>query len=561
MFLDYYGLREQPFGVTPDPRYLYLSSSHREALSSLFYAIETNRGFSALIAEPGMGKTSLLFKVLDSFKTSARTAFLFQTDCTPYEFLGSLLHDLGISAKTDDLPKMREALNNALLTEMQAGRRFVVVIDEAQNLDERVLESVRLLSNFETADAKLMHIVLAGQPQLADKLARPELIQLRQRVSTVVHLTPFSLKETIAYITHRMRVAGYSGPPLFTRESVEMVFRFSQGIPRNINNLCFQALTIGFGTQRKKIDGGILREVLADLELTPRASEPNRETQIPPPELPQLFFGGFSEPEPKPEGTRSGSGLAFFAFLAIPLLLIVLFTDPGLALEETIRGMVSNDGPATAVPVPSSLQLPRPPALAMEKPVAVDSEVKQVTALPNDSDSNATLEPTDSHEDEATDDQASGSSLVRARGRQNLFDIAREYFGQSNWAIIEKIRELNPGIGEPDEIIRKGKLIRIPGEHPRPVLFAANRGGPITAAPAAALPSNEVELQYPQTTFEIAQKYYGKWTWSIVEQIRSLNPRIHEPSDPIPAGTRILLPDRPTLHSSERGPTSSENPQ
>jgi general secretion pathway protein A len=115
MFLDYYGLREQPFGVTPDPRYLYLSSSHREALSSLFYAIETNRGFSALIAEPGMGKTSLLFKVLDSFKASARTAFLFQTDCTPQEFLGSLLHDLGISPPKNDLPKMREALNSALL--------------------------------------------------------------------------------------------------------------------------------------------------------------------------------------------------------------------------------------------------------------------------------------------------------------------------------------------------------------------------------------------------------------------------------------------------------------
>ena len=574
MFLDYYGLREQPFGVTPDPRYLYLSSSHREALSSLFYAIETNRGFSALIAEPGMGKTSLLFKVLDDFKTSARTAFLFQTDCTPHEFLGSLLHDLGISAKNDDLPKMREALNNALLAEMQAGRRFVVVIDEAQNLDERVLESVRLLSNFETADAKLMHIVLAGQPQLADKLARPELVQLRQRVSTVVHLTPFSLKETIAYITHRMRVAGYAGPPLFTRESVEMVCQFSHGIPRNINNLCFQALTIGFGTQRKKIDGEIVREVLADLELTPRMTQPRNEAQIadhpdptprmtrprneaqiPDPELPRLYFSDFSDPQP--ERTRSGVGLAFFAFIAIPLLLIVLFTDPGLALEETIRGMVLNDAPATAVPVPSSLQSPRPPAIAMEKPATADSELKQVSALPNDSDSNATLESSDNHE--ATDDQASASSLVRATGRQNLFDIAREYFGQSNWAIIEKIRELNPGIAEPDETIRKGKLIRIPGEHPTRALSATNRGGRITAGQASA--SNVVELQYPQTTFEIAQQYYGKWTWAIVEQIRSLNPRIHEPSDPIPAGTRIILPDRPALHSSERGPTSSENPE
>jgi phage tail protein X len=209
--------------------------------------------------------------------------------------------------------------------------------------------------------------------------------------------------------------------------------------------------------------------------------------------------------------------------------------------------------------MPQSLQLPHPPAIATEKPVTVDSELKQVAAVPSDSDSNATLEPANNRE--ADDDQASGSSLVRAAGRQNLFDIAREYFGQSNWEIIEKIRELNPGIGEPDETIRKGTLIRIPGEHPTRVLSAANRSGRITARQGSVLESNEVELQYPQTTFEIAQQYYGKWTWSIVEQIRSLNPRIHEPSDPIPAGTRIILPDRPSLHSSERGPTSSENPQ
>ena len=558
MFLEYYGLREQPFGVTPDPRYLYLSSSHREALSSLFYAIETNRGFSALIAEPGMGKTSLLLKVLDSFKSSARTAFLFQTDCTPQEFLGSLLHDLGIPAKKDDLPKMREALNSALLAEMQAGRRFVVVIDEAQNLDERVLESVRLLSNFETADAKLMHIVLAGQPQLAQKLERPELLQLRQRVSTVVHLTPFSLKETIAYITHRMRVAGYAGPPLFTRESVETIFQFSQGIPRNINNLCFQALTIGFGTQRQKIDGEILREVLTDLQLKPQATRPRPEAQVPIPERPRLIFGGYSEP--KPERTSPGMGLPFFAFIAIPLLLIVLlFTDQGIALEDTVRGVVSNDAPVAAVPMPSSLQSPRPPAIGEEKPVATDSDLKQVEALPSDSDSNATSARDD--KDEAVDDQLSGSSLVRARGRQNIFDIAREYFGQSNWAIIEKIRELNPDIGEPDETIRKGKLIRIPGEHPTHMLFAANRGGRVNDGQATMLKSNEVQLQYPQTTFEIAQQYYGKWTWGIVEQIRSLNPRIHEPSDPIPAGTRIMLPDRPNLHSSQRSSNWSENPQ
>jgi general secretion pathway protein A len=555
MFLNYYGLREQPFGVTPDPRYLYLSSSHREALSSLFYAIETNRGFSALVAEPGMGKTSLLFKVLDSFKNSARTAFLFQTDCTPHEFLGSLLHDLGISSANDDLPKMREALNKALLKEMQARKRFVVVIDEAQNLDERVLESVRMLSNFETADAKLMHIVLAGQSQLAGKLERPELVQLRQRVSTVVHLTPFSQKETIAYITHRMRVAGYAGPPLFTREAVEMITRFSQGIPRNINNLCFQALSLGFAAQRKKIDSEILREVLTDLELTPRTAS-RVDTKVPNSELPRASFGNFAGSEPEPERTSSGMSLAFVAFIAIPLLLMLFFTDPGLALEGAIRGAITDEVPSMALLPPSSLQLPKPPAIGYEKSAPADPEMPQTETAESDS---AATPPGDV--EAVGDDQFSGSTLVRVKGRQNIFDIAREYFGQSNWAIIEKIRELNPDIGEPDETIRKGKLIRIPGEHATSVLVSANRSGKMMSEDAGVRQSNEVELQYPQTTFEIAQRYYGKWTWGIVEQIRSLNPRIHEPSDPIPAGTRIVLPDRPTLHSSQRGPNWSENPQ
>src|SRR5580692_6601977 len=158
MFLEFYNLREQPFGVTPDPRFLYFGSTHREALASLLYAIETKRGFSALVAEPGMGKTSLLFRMLETLKGSARTAFLFQTEGDSRELLRSLLHDLGISVSGQDPVAMHDALNEGLLQELQAGRQVVVVIDEAQNLDGKVLETIRLLSNFETSTQKLMHI-------------------------------------------------------------------------------------------------------------------------------------------------------------------------------------------------------------------------------------------------------------------------------------------------------------------------------------------------------------------------------------------------------------------
>ena len=206
--LEFFALREQPFGVTPDPRFLYLTASHREALASLIYGIESKRGFSALIAEPGMGKTTLLFYLLDKLKSTARTAFLFRPDSNTKELLQSLLLDLGLETNPEDVPQMHETLKSALLEDLRDGRHFVWVIDEAQGLDSEVLESVRLLSNFETPASKLMHILLAGQPQLAEKLASQELLQLRQRISIMAQLSPLSMNEAVDYIGFRVRRAG-----------------------------------------------------------------------------------------------------------------------------------------------------------------------------------------------------------------------------------------------------------------------------------------------------------------------------------------------------------------
>jgi general secretion pathway protein A len=292
MILDFYKLTEAPFGDTPDPRFLYMGTQHREALASLLMGTSNNRGFLALIAKPGMGKTSLIYQYLEMLRDQARTAFVYQTDCDSREFLRHILLDLDIDATGKDLPGMQELLNRVMMEQMRAGKRFILVIDEAQNLEERILESVRLLSNFETPWSKVIQIVLAGQPQLAERLSSPSMLQLRQRISMIVRLQPFNFQETTAYIERRLSGGGYKGGPLFTLSAERLIFEGSEGIPRNINNLCFNAMALACALKQKTIDHNIIKEVLADLDLTslrentgfviksPAASAPKSEPAI-----------------------------------------------------------------------------------------------------------------------------------------------------------------------------------------------------------------------------------------------------------------------------------------
>ncbi|HZQ95693.1 MAG TPA: AAA family ATPase [Candidatus Sulfotelmatobacter sp.] len=275
MFLQFYGLREQPFGVTPNPRFLYMSPTHREALASLFYGIDAERGFMALIAKPGMGKTNLLFQLLQQFQSKARTAFLFQTQCTSREFMRFLLLELGCEVNAEqDLVSMHEQFNRCLLQEAHAGRRFILVVDEAQNLEASVLETIRLLSDFETPQAKLLQIVLAGQPELADKLAKPSLRQLRQRISVLATLAPLTAEEVARYMNHRLRAAGRQDGLPFTGPAVKMIARLSEGIPRNVNNICFNALSLGCALRQKTVDVDVLQQVAEDFDLSNLRSEP-----------------------------------------------------------------------------------------------------------------------------------------------------------------------------------------------------------------------------------------------------------------------------------------------
>jgi len=269
MFLDYYQLREQPFGVTPDPRYLFQSRTHREAMASLFCGVTGGRGFMAVIARPGMGKTTLLFQLTQRIDATAKTVFLFQTHASPRDFLRSLMADLGIPDEDGDPVKIHSKLNQMLVREYRKGKRLVMIIDEAQNLDTSVSEVVRMLSNFENSAQKLIQIILSGQPQLARKLASPEIVQLRQRLSMVARLKPFNIEETCLYIDHRLRTAGYDFQhPLFTPAAAALIARSSGGIPRNINNICFNSLLLGRALEQREITRQMVSDVLADLDLS-----------------------------------------------------------------------------------------------------------------------------------------------------------------------------------------------------------------------------------------------------------------------------------------------------
>ncbi|MFB3814509.1 MAG: TonB family protein [Terriglobales bacterium] len=271
MFLQFYGLREQPFGVTPNPRYYYATPAHREALASLICSVENELGFAALIAEPGMGKTTLLFDLLQRYRECANTAFVFHTQCTGRELIRHIADEFGISSTDDNTIVLQRAIRS-FITEHQNSKRILVVIDEAQNLPDSALEAVRLLSDFETVERKLLQIILAGQPRLATKLASADLEQLRQRItifSSLRHLTRFECRD---YVLHRLSVAGQGQAAIFTDDAIGLIADAGRGVPREINRICLNALLLGCALQQKPIGTGVIREVLADLTLSSGAA-------------------------------------------------------------------------------------------------------------------------------------------------------------------------------------------------------------------------------------------------------------------------------------------------
>jgi general secretion pathway protein A len=276
MYSEFYGFSEEPFNVTPDPKFLFLDERYREGLAHLEYGVLYGKGFVLLTGEVGTGKTTLLNALLDKLPPEFTTAFIYSTTMSFVDLLRMIHEDFetGVSGTSEAMLLIE--LNRFLIRQYQQGKNSVLVFDEAQNLDTQLLEKIRLLSNLEGRKTKLLQIVLSGQPELADRLEEPSLRQLRQRIAIRYALAPLTRADTNRYIEHRLTIAESRGLVSFTDAAVDRIYEYSRGIPRLVNILCANALLLGFGAGKRKIDGDIIGEVIGDLtRATPRVSFPS----------------------------------------------------------------------------------------------------------------------------------------------------------------------------------------------------------------------------------------------------------------------------------------------
>ncbi|MGD0966009.1 MAG: AAA family ATPase [Candidatus Acidiferrales bacterium] len=268
MYQQFFGLRESPFNVNPDPRYLFRTKSTREALAGLTYGIQNRKGFILLTGEVGTGKTTLVNHVLDWLRGQrVATAYIFNSRLDVDQLFDFIMADFEIPCQTREKSLVLLRLNQWLLDRYRAGGTAVLIVDEAQNLSLEVLEEIRLLTNLETTTEKLIQIVLAGQPELEDKLKMPQLRQLRQRITLRCKTAPLSFEETSGYIAERLRIAGANGEPIFSKEAIESVYLYSRGIPRVVNLLCEHSLINSYVDGVRPVPYHLVEEVAHEFQL------------------------------------------------------------------------------------------------------------------------------------------------------------------------------------------------------------------------------------------------------------------------------------------------------
>ena len=266
MYLQYYGLSEAPFDITPNPRFLFYSAKHREAFNHLLYGIRERKGFVQLTGEVGAGKTTLCRAMLEQLDGHYATALILNPVMSAEELVKAIAVEFGLPVNGLDRLETLSKLNLFLLDLVEKQREAVLIIDEAQDLTDELLEQVRLLSNLETDNRKLLQIVLMGQPELRDRLNNPRLRQLRQRITVRYHLQPLCRFEVSQYIQHRLVVSGAKGAPYFTQPALWRVFNYSKGIPRLVNAICDKALLAGFVQQQERIGFGMIGRAVRELE-------------------------------------------------------------------------------------------------------------------------------------------------------------------------------------------------------------------------------------------------------------------------------------------------------
>ncbi len=284
MYEAFYGLREKPFSLTPDPKFFYLSQAHREALDHLLYGIQQREGFIVITGDVGTGKTTLCRALLGKLDERTKTALIFNPILSEDELLRSILQDFGLRGTGVTKKELIDELNEFLIQLLTEGRNAVLIVDEVQDLSERILEQIRLLSNLETEKEKLIQIILVGQLGLLDLLGAPGLKQLNQRISVRFKIRPLSAHETTQYIFHRLLVAGSTGEEIFSPPALQAIYRYSKGVPRLVNLACDRALLQGFVDQDPRITPARVNQALKSLDqevgMGPTGATPGRRASL-----------------------------------------------------------------------------------------------------------------------------------------------------------------------------------------------------------------------------------------------------------------------------------------
>jgi general secretion pathway protein A len=269
MYKEFYGLRENPFNVTSDPHFLYMSRRHKEALASLIYGIEERKGFIEITGEIGTGKTTLCRALLNELSPKTKTAFILNPRLSEIQFMRAVIDDFGIIAKNNSKIEIIKALNRFLIEQLSTGNNVVLIIDESQNLNKNLLEEIRLLSNLETEKEKLFQIVLVGQPELKIKLNSPELAQLKQRITVRYHIYPLEKADIESYINHRLNVAGAEAGSIYWDDNaIDELYSYSEGVPRLINIACDRSMLLGYVKEIKAFDKDVILKAISEIENT-----------------------------------------------------------------------------------------------------------------------------------------------------------------------------------------------------------------------------------------------------------------------------------------------------
>ena len=458
MYCTHYKFSEKPFDVTPDPRFLYLTEGHRETLASLIYGIRERRGFITIVGEVGTGKTTLLNAALDRLDDKTRVAFIFNTDVNFDEMLSMALYEWGLIKSQESLSKVNavQRLNDFAIEQLAKGGNVVLIVDEAQNLDNSVMENLRLLSNLETRKHKLVQIVLSGQPELDTKLGRYELRQLAQRISLRRYVFPLDEKDTYAYLEHRLKVAKHKNSSPFTDKAQKLIWEYSGGVPRKINILCDNAFLIGYGLKKNTINSAIVQEAAQDLKWH-RFSDTKASSNVPPAET------GFTWVETKP----SRRPLKLTAAMIIAGLLI--FAGSFLLLVP------QSDTTKQAV-ITQKINAQEVPKKDIEPETRIKNDEVSYLAISkyhllNEKSLDLIVQDLSLPEAQVDDKEKSNPSIpvkeeeiirhIVVKKGDTIYRIIVQTYGAYDDVILNKVQRQNPKIIDPD-IILAGQVIKLP---------------------------------------------------------------------------------------------------